>query len=48
MKHAGKAYVLFAAVLTSLLTANSIIRAKNMAKNTNLNTIDKNKESMVI
>ena len=48
MRHAGKALVGFAAALTTVLTANTIIRAKNMAKNTNLNTIDKSKESTVI
>ena len=48
MKHMGKAYILSSIALSALLTANSIIRAKNMAKNTNINTIDKNKESMVI
>lgn len=48
MKHMGKAYMLFSIALTTGLTANSIIRAKNMAKNNNTNTIDKNKESKVI
>lgn len=48
MKHAGKAYVMFAALLTMALTGNTILRAKNMAKNTNTNTIDPNKESTVI
>jgi hypothetical protein len=47
-KHSGKALVGFAAILTTLLTANTIIKAKNMAKNNNLKTIDKNKESTVI
>jgi hypothetical protein len=48
MKHAGKGLLLFATILTSVLTANTIIRAKNMAKNLNAKTIDKTKESMVI
>ena len=48
MKHAGKAYIIFAALLTAALTGNTILRAKNMAKNTNTNTIDPNKESTVI
>lgn len=48
MRHAGKGLVGFAAVLTTFLTANTIIRAKNMAKNKNVNTIDKHKESTVI
>ena len=48
MKHAGKAFVMFTAALTAFLTANTIVRAKNMAKNNNIKTIDKSKESMVI
>lgn len=48
MKHSGKAFIGFAAGLTALLTANTIIRAKNMAKNNNKQTIDKTKESTVI
>lgn len=48
MKHAGKGFVLFTALITTLLTSNTIIRAKNMAKNKNIKTIDENKESMVI
>ncbi len=48
MKHAGKGLVGLAAGLTVLLTANTIIRAKNMAKNKNVNTINKSKESTVI
>jgi hypothetical protein len=48
MKHSGKALISFAAITTTVLTANTIIRAKNMAKNTNIKTIDKNKESTVI
>lgn len=48
MKHGGKALVGISAGLTALLTANTIIRAKNMAKNNNVKTIDKSKESTVI
>ncbi|MBQ7763976.1 hypothetical protein IJ384_01265 [bacterium] len=48
MKHSGKALIGTAAGLTLGLTANTILRAKNMAKNTNINTIDKSKESTVI
>ncbi len=48
MRHSGKAFVGFAAALTTLLTANTIIRAKNMAQSKNKNTIDKTKESTVI
>lgn len=48
MKHAGKSFVLFSTLLTTLLTANTIIRAKHMAKNNNIKTIDKTKESTVI
>lgn len=48
MRNAGKGLVGFAALLTVFLTANTIIRAKNMAKNKNVDTIDKSKESMVI
>lgn len=48
MRHSGKAFVGFAAALTTLLTANTIIRAKNMAQSKNKNTIDKSKESTVI
>ena len=48
MKHSGKALVLFTTMLTAVLTANSIIKAKNMAKNLNANTIDETKESTVI
>lgn len=47
-KHAGKGLVGFAALFTTVLTANAIIRAKNMAKNKNVMTIDSNKESTVI
>jgi len=48
MKHSGKALVLFATILTGGLISNSIIRAKNLAKNRNLMTIDDSKESTVI
>ena len=48
MKHAGKAFVGAAAALTVGLTANTIIRAKALAKKSNKNTIDKSKESTVI
>jgi hypothetical protein len=48
MKHSGKAFVLSAAALTAFLTGNTILRAKNMAKNTNQKTIDDTKESTVI
>ena len=47
-KHAGKAITLVAAGMTTFLTANTIIRAKNMAKNKNKMTINKSKESTVI
>lgn len=47
-KHAGKAMTLFTVGLTTLLTANTILRAKNMAKNKNKNTFDNTKESTVI
>lgn len=48
MRHAGKGLLIAATAITVGLTANTIIRAKNMAKNKNLNTIDKTKESTVI
>ncbi len=48
MRHSGKALLMFATLLTAGLTANSIIRAQNMAKNINLKTIDSSKESTVI
>ena len=48
MKHAGKAFISTAALLTTILTANTIIRAKNLAKNKNKETINKNQESTVI
>lgn len=47
-RHSGKAFIGFAAALTTLLTANTIIRAKNLAQGKNKNTIDKSKESTVI
>ncbi len=48
MKHAGKGLVLLTTLLTSVLTLNTITRAKNMAKNKNKNTIDNKKESAVL
>lgn len=48
MKHAGKALLLFAGILTLGSTANVIFRAKNAAKTTDKNLIDKNQESTVI
>ena len=48
MKHAGKALIGLATLLTLGLTSNAIIRAKENAKNKNRNTIDKAKESTVI
>ena len=48
MKHAGKGLIGLASAMTVFLTANTIIRAKNLAKNRNTNTIDKTKESTVI
>ena len=47
-KHAGKGFILSTVALTAFLTANVILRAKNMARNTNEHTIDKKKESVVI
>lgn len=47
-KHTGKTLVGFTVLLTAILTLNSIIRAKNMAKNSNKNTIDTDKEITVI
>ena len=47
-KYAGKSLIL-ASILTTLgLTTNVISRAHKMAKDTNLKTIDKTKESTVI
>ncbi len=48
MKYSGKWFVGFASLLTAALTANSILRAKNMATSQNKYTIDKQKESTVI
>ena len=48
MRHSGKALIGFATLVTTLLTANTIKRAQNMAKNNNIKTIDKKKESTVI
>lgn len=48
MKHSGKLFVGASAALTAILTANTILRAKNMARNKNINTIDRQKESTVI
>lgn len=47
-KHSGKAFIGFSAALTAFMTGNTIIRAKNMAKNKNKVTIDSSKESTVI
>ena len=47
-KHTGKAFISLAVLATTFLTANTIIRAKNLAKNNNKNTIDKNKGTTVI
>lgn len=47
-RHSGKALIGFATLVTATLTANSIMKAKNMAQNNNLKTIDYNKESTVI
>lgn len=44
MKHAGKTFIALTAIGSTYLTANAIFRAKNMAKNKNKMTIDKNKE----
>ena len=48
MKHSGKALLGLATLATVGLTANSIVKAKNMAKNKNSKTIDNTKESTVI
>ncbi len=48
MKHAGKALVLFATLLTLGGTINVIHRAKNMGKLANKNLIDNSQESTVI
>lgn len=47
-KHAGKAWLLFTAGLTALLTYNVIHRAKQMGKLANKDLIDRNEESTVI
>lgn len=47
-RHAGKALLSISTAVTIGLTANTIIRAKNLAKNKNIRTIDKTKESTVI
>ena len=47
-KHAGKGFISLAALMTIALTSNTIIRAKNMAKNSNKETIDKSKKTTVI
>lgn len=47
-KHTGKILITFAKLATTFLTANTIIRAKNMAKNKNKDTIDRNKKTTVI
>ena len=47
-KYAGKGFIGFTALLTAILTTNAIKRAKNMAKNKNINTIDTNKDTTVI
>ena len=47
-KHAGKAVLSITTLLTTFLTLNTIIRAKNLAKNNNKQTIDQSKESTVI
>lgn len=48
MKHAGKALLLFASIITAGSTANVIYRAKHSHKTTDKNLIDKNQESTVI
>ena len=47
-KQAGKIFISTSALLTGLLTWNTVLRAKKMAGNSNKMTIDKAKESMVI
>ena len=47
-KHSGKYLISIAALTTAVLTSNAILRAKKMAKNNNIQTIDKTKESTVI
>ena len=48
MKHAGKAWIIFSALLTALSTANVIYKARQMGKVRNKELIDPNKESTVI
>lgn len=48
MKHSGKVLIGLSTLMTVGLTANSIIKAKTMAKNNNLKTIDATKEITVI
>lgn len=48
MKHTGKCFITLAALMTAVLTTNSIVKARNMAKNTNKDTIDRNKKTTVI
>lgn len=48
MKHSGKALIGFSTLVTAGLTANSILRAKNLARNSNESSIDFTKESTVI
>lgn len=48
MRHSGKILIGLSTLVTTVLTANSIVRARDMAKNRNVNTIDKTKESTVI
>ena len=48
MKHAGKAWILFASALTVGSVANSIYRARSVAKLVNKDIIEQDKESMVI
>ncbi len=47
-KHAGKAWIIFSALLTAGGVINTIHRAKNMGRTVNKNLMDKSKESTVI
>ena len=47
-KHSGKGFIGFSTLLTAILTANAITKAKNMAKNNNVSNIDENKNITVI
>ena len=47
-KHFGKGLIGIASLATVVLTANTVKKAKGMAKNNNVNTIDDTKESTVI